>query len=897
MAATHNPQPTTHNPSPVPRLDLAPKRKKPLSLWNPLDYLTLLYWAFFFPQAIRWYVETFGLPEYRRKARTEVWNIQRPDSLREKLVIQALLTLLVFTLGTVLGLQTIGISINWTGVAIGAGIGVLYGLLVILNEVGVAGGVAFAIMAGLLSGVTGGVTFSFEDNGPIVVSGILLIIFLAFGVGNGAVIGVASGVAFGIIVNTTGAGLYGAIPALGGLITFSVMGWIVLLRLLEWLLAWPLMRLRDSPFPGTQMAWLPIPGYQRKIERWLENDWGVGVCNINQLLAYTMQFIPVVGAINVVLANSSRNLLLPRVSLLAEKPFDWKLLRSGSIKQHYELFGNIFGGIFSFGKSWDSEGYSSADLRLDTHARAACAGFWYWHKKEAPKAADAFAVVKDIPHGLEIYGIAQAIVAGQKATALPDLAVWDGVGRNVIPTDGELRPGTLRALRVLSEVAAEARTAHHAVAPLNRAAAIGRANAALTNLLETGADFCPEPEWPLIEEIAKKWRDIVSKAGGVIGEEVLRQPVLNPYEGYSGLPVTGHTFVGRRAIMSQIERHWANPGAMPPLILYGHRRMGKSSILRNLDKGLPRNTLLVYLDMQGCATLINHTGDLLREFAKEICEKCVPVFPEAVLEVSPSDYTDVGTARFALNALLARLNQYIGDRRVVLAVDEFETIQDKIDEGHIDQDVLKYLRSRIQEYHWLALIFAGLHQLDELGRDYKSVFYGQAEHIRVSYLSEADAIDLIARPHPDFALEYAPELRAELYRLTYGQPYLLQRLCWELVERWNERFLREGKSTPRELVLDALPPILTPDFYHAAGYYFDGLWHKNLTEDERAVLRVMAERETPWVREELVDVFPNTDLDAVFALLKRHDVVLEDEIGVRFASELLRRWIVRFSTD
>ena len=38
----------------VPRLDLAPKLKKPLSLSNPLDYLRLLYWVFFFPQALRW---------------------------------------------------------------------------------------------------------------------------------------------------------------------------------------------------------------------------------------------------------------------------------------------------------------------------------------------------------------------------------------------------------------------------------------------------------------------------------------------------------------------------------------------------------------------------------------------------------------------------------------------------------------------------------------------------------------------------------------------------------------------------------------------------------------------------------------------------------------------------
>ena len=42
-------------PSPLP---YAPRRNRPLSLWNPLDYLVLLYWVFYFPQALRWYVKT-----------------------------------------------------------------------------------------------------------------------------------------------------------------------------------------------------------------------------------------------------------------------------------------------------------------------------------------------------------------------------------------------------------------------------------------------------------------------------------------------------------------------------------------------------------------------------------------------------------------------------------------------------------------------------------------------------------------------------------------------------------------------------------------------------------------------------------------------------------------------
>ena len=182
-------------------------------------------------------------------------------------------------------------------------------------------------------------------------------------------------------------------------------------------------------------------------------------------------------------------------------------------------------------------------------------------------------------------------------------------------------------------------------------------------------------------------------------------------------------------------------------------------------------------------------------------------------------------------------------RRLILAVDEYEIIETGIQDGRIDAAVPNYLRSKTSQYPWLALIFAGLHTLDEMGHDYPLGILGAAEHVRVGYMSHDDAIRLITQPHPDFGLEYAPELREELIRLTHGQPYLLQRLCWELVNRWNERFMKEGVTTPRVLTLDDLAPVLTPDFYQAAGYYFDGVWsqyHRNRSGNS---LRLLAGRD------------------------------------------------------
>jgi hypothetical protein len=68
----------------------------------------------------------------------------------------------------------------------------------------------------------------------------------------------------------------------------------------------------------------------------------------------------------------------------------------------------------------------------------------------------------------------------------------------------------------------------------------------------------------------------------------------------------------------------------------------------------------------------------------------------------------------------------------------------------------------------------------------------------------------------------------------------------------------------------------------------------NVTEAERRIMEVMASRENAWGQEELAAAVGEKDLEATLRLLRRHDVIIEEEgKGLRFASELMRRWVAR----
>jgi hypothetical protein len=431
-----------------------------------------------------------------------------------------------------------------------------------------------------------------------------------------------------------------------------------------------------------------------------------------------------------------------------------------------------------------------------------------------------------------------------------------------------------------------------------RSTAVGRAIGILTRLIETAGETCEPPEADLIREVAVRWREVLARWGGEIGEEVLLRPVENPFmEGASGRPVR-KTFVGRSGVLERLERWWASPPdiPLPVLILYGHRRMGKSSILLRLQEKRPPNILIASTDMQDLIAA-DHTGQLLQKFAGAIHAAARTAGLDPGPPPDRAEYASFGQATEALNRLLERLDPQMAGRRLVLTVDEYELIEEKIEAGKFEPDFLRYLRAALGRHLWLNLILAGRQRLEEELRHYHAVFYGSAEPVKVTFLSRDEAVWLIRRPTDDFALDMEEPLAEEIYRLTGGQPYLIQRLCYELVERWNERFRREGRNTPRRVTVEDLRAMLTPEFFRefflTAEYYFSGVWEEAGPDGQRILQAFARSEQTVRSRQDLIQAAgldPETG-EKAFQTLIHHDLVTETEEGIRLSVPLMARWL------
>jgi hypothetical protein len=207
------------------------------------------------------------------------------------------------------------------------------------------------------------------------------------------------------------------------------------------------------------------------------------------------------------------------------------------------------------------------------------------------------------------------------------------------------------------------------------------------------------------------------------------------------------------------------------------------------------------------------------------------------------------------------------------------------------------------------MCFAGLHTLQEMTRDYWNPLFSSVDQIVVSFLEPGAARDLITNPSQDFTLDYEGDVVEDIIALTGGQPYLIQRICHNLVGRFNRQNAEAAGTRERRFHMADLEAVITaPDFFSAGDAYFTGLWRQVETSEpdwQTGVLQALQARGSPndaaagMTCAEIARAISLSQDEVRQALetLMRHDIVRrhaahEDERYV-YTVELMRRWVAQ----
>jgi len=260
------------------------------------------------------------------------------------------------------------------------------------------------------------------------------------------------------------------------------------------------------------------------------------------------------------------------------------------------------------------------------------------------------------------------------------------------------------------------------------------------------------------------------------------KPIPNPYMPGTPLRQNSPIFVGRKQLFNFIAENIGQAARRNVLMLIGQRRTGKTSVLLRLDQHLPPNLLPVYIDCQSLGVIPGLPAllyDLAWLIADALANRGIEIIvPEtATWQENPTGYF----RRQFLPAVLALLP---AETTLVLVFDEFEAIEQLVNDKILPPTIFPYLRHMMQHSERLGFIFVGTSRLEEISADYWSVLFNIALYQKIGYLRDGSAIELITRPvAPD--LVYDDLALDKILRVTAGHPYFVQLVCYTLIKRAN----------------------------------------------------------------------------------------------------------------
>jgi hypothetical protein len=381
-----------------------------------------------------------------------------------------------------------------------------------------------------------------------------------------------------------------------------------------------------------------------------------------------------------------------------------------------------------------------------------------------------------------------------------------------------------------------------------------------------------------------QWQHIVDEyIVFLVKSAELRQEIDNPY--IIGIPLTAHQeiFVGRTDISRQIENLLLDR-RRPPLLLYGQRRMGKTSLLNNLGRLLPKTIIPLFVDLQGPVSYASDHIGLFYNMARSMiysAEKqrniSLPLLSRDALTADPFTTFD---------EWLDKVEAALPQQTILLALDEFEALDSGFREGRFsERAVLGMLRHIIQHRLKFKILLAGSHTLDEFQR--WSSYLINAQVILISYLGEQEAHQLIVQPVKDFALRFLPQAQQRIIQLTRGHPFLLQLLCGEVVALKNEQ-APERRRVARVADVEAAVPLALS----RGSMFFADIEQNQVSPVTLPLLQLVAQEDEGVKHETLTEYAAERacDLEKVLTQLFQRELVEVVGEVYRFQVELVRLW-------
>lgn len=338
-------------------------------------------------------------------------------------------------------------------------------------------------------------------------------------------------------------------------------------------------------------------------------------------------------------------------------------------------------------------------------------------------------------------------------------------------------------------------------------------------------------------------------------------------------------FVERVAVVGDLRQQIVLGDRCPALILYGRRRVGKSTVLANLDGLLP-SVAVANLSMQSAQAFTSTA-----HFCAAVAGAAATALGDPPPDSPPADLP-------ALEAFLKDCDRQLvdGNRRLIIALDEYNQIDVKIGQGVFTPDLLALIRDSIQFHRRLTWMFAGSHAITELPHAPWTSYLISAQTIEVPAFTLAETRLLLTEPlrhsplfdqegsqRPAFPADFWGEGGIERVQAeTAGWPHLVQLVAGQCVDLVNAS---EQSRVDAALLGRALDQAVV----RGDSVFFELLQRECTVPAEWDYLTGFRRAEAQ----------PPPEDDAVYRSLRRRQLIAEGGELWRLRAPLMRRWLIQ----
>ncbi len=300
---------------------------------------------------------------------------------------------------------------------------------------------------------------------------------------------------------------------------------------------------------------------------------------------------------------------------------------------------------------------------------------------------------------------------------------------------------------------------------------------------------------------------------------------VNPY--IAGSPVTGtEMFYGRQDVFAFVRRNLIGRHRDTPVVLYGQRRTGKTSVLYQLHRHLDSHYRCIFIDLHGLN--LSGMGNFLLGVASAVSRGLRRDHQLRVDVPGRSEFLADPVSAFEA-MFLDKVWPALGNDHLVLMMDEVVRLDEEVRAGRLEREIFDYLRHLMQHYARLNFIFSLGSGLEEMAKDYAFVFSVALYH-RISFLEPEAARELITQPARDhYRLDTAAVER--ILKATSGHPYYTQLVCHCVFDLWSR--------SPKEIINAADIGGVLPEAIELGSANLTYVWEDS-TQGEKALMAGLA---------------------------------------------------------